>query len=296
MNNDATFDSAQCLFCSELQPNLEANLAHMRKFHGLFIPARDRLLVDVETLLDYFHLVIFGYGECLLCSTQRASPDAAQQHMMSKGHCSFDIEDEDSEYRDFYDFGSVPSSTSSVEDEIHRDISSTQIAAAETVTQFRSSVPVQTGDSTLRLPSGKTLVHRTAHRSRPAARSRAESQTSPESAGLHSQSHSQAGEPDRSTSSSPSAAADSTTNTTLTKSALRDAAFRENQLSRLRAADRRSLLHLPTSEQRALLAVQKKQLDKARRAEWAMRGRVEGMGNKTLMKTFVNDVPGRSNG
>ncbi len=55
-------------------------------------------------------------------------------------------------------------------------------------------------------------------------------------------------------------------------------------------------MHLPASEQRALLAVQKKQIDKARRAEWAMRGRVEGMGNKTLMKNFVNDVPGRLNG
>jgi len=45
-----------------------------------------------------------------------------------------------------------------------------------------------------------------------------------------------------------------------------------------------------------MLAVKKKQLDKARRAEWAMRGRVEGMGNKTLMMNFVPDVPGRLNG
>lgn len=52
-----------------------------------------------------------------------------------------------------------------------------------------------------------------------------------------------------------------------------------NQLSHLRADDRRSLLHLPASQQRALLATQHKQMEKARRTEQTNRGNLESAGN-----------------
>jgi pre-60S factor REI1 len=74
----------------------------MSKYHGLRIVHPENLLVDVSSLLAYFHLIIAGYHECLYCGTQRSTRQAAQQHMMGKGHCKYDITDEDSELRDFY--------------------------------------------------------------------------------------------------------------------------------------------------------------------------------------------------
>ena len=53
----------------------------------------------------------------------------------------------------------------------------------------------------------------------------------------------------------------------------------ESQLSRLRESDRKSLQHLPTSQQRALLATQHKQMEKGGRAAGAKRGALESAGN-----------------
>jgi hypothetical protein len=53
----------------------------------------------------------------------------------------------------------------------------------------------------------------------------------------------------------------------------------ESQLSRLRESDRRSIQHLPTSRQRALLATQHKQMEKGGRAAGAKRGALESAGN-----------------
>lgn len=75
----------------------------MHQAHGLFIPSPERLIVDLETLIRYLHLVIFQYRECLSCHTVRRTPGAAQQHMLAKGHCNFDLDRPESEYRDFYD-------------------------------------------------------------------------------------------------------------------------------------------------------------------------------------------------
>jgi pre-60S factor REI1 len=104
------------LFCNHINSSLDDNLTHMLKMHGLFIPDKDRLVLDAETLIAYFHLIIFGYLECLYCGTQRNSAEAAQQHMIGKAHCKFDISSEDSEFRHFYDFDS-----SHEDDEVEED-------------------------------------------------------------------------------------------------------------------------------------------------------------------------------
>lgn len=65
------------------------------------------------------------------------------------------------------------------------------------------------------------------------------------------------------------------------------------QLTQLRASDRMSLLHLPESQQRSLLAAHKKGLDEAKRAERRKRGRVDHVGNKTAIHTnyYKQEVP-----
>ena len=79
----STFIPESCLFCNKQLEDTDANRSHMQTVHGLFIPSRDRLLVDLDTLFDYLHLVIFGYNECISCGIQRNTPLAAQQRKVS---------------------------------------------------------------------------------------------------------------------------------------------------------------------------------------------------------------------
>ena len=53
----------------------------------------------------------------------------------------------------------------------------------------------------------------------------------------------------------------------------------DSQLSRLRESDRRSIQHLPTSQQRVLLATQFKQMEMGGKAASARRGALESAGN-----------------
>jgi pre-60S factor REI1 len=96
------FNEDQCLFCNRVSATLDENVTHMAKSHGLHIEPAN-LLVDVGSLLAYFHVVISGCYECLYCGTQRSTRQAVQQHMMGKGHCKYDLANADSELRDFYD-------------------------------------------------------------------------------------------------------------------------------------------------------------------------------------------------
>jgi pre-60S factor REI1 len=68
------------------------------------------------------------------------------------------------------------------------------------------------------------------------------------------------------------------------------------QLSQFRAGDQQSLAHLPAYELRSVIASRAKQLSSAKRAERRMRSRLEAKANKTSMKHFKPDVPGRLNG
>lgn len=255
------FDPSQCLFCSRASSSLDESLVHMGKMHGMFIPDKYRLVVDVETLVKYLHLVISVYFECLHCGTRRSSAQAAKQHMVAKAHCRFDITDEDSDVRDFYNFSSCEQNT---DDEV----------AGLPVAQW-TPLSVQPGETSLRLPSGKILSHRFPRMPRQHCLNRLEA-TSPELDLI------------------PSSSTHTISNTPTNAEARNLAST--GQLATLRAHDRRSLMHLPISQQRSLLTTQKKEADKARRTEQASEARVSRKGNKTLMKHFVADVPGRKNG
>jgi pre-60S factor REI1 len=232
----------QCLFCGQLSGTFEASLAHMQKAHSFVVPYQPLLSVDLQTLVWYLHLVIFGYRECIGCGRRRNTVEAVQQHMLAKGHSRFDLTEE---YVDFYD---------------------AQV--------FDNTENVRPDETSMRLPSGKLLTSRAdAHMSKPKATS---SDTSRQQS---------------SDLSIPGAASLEV----MTRQERKTAAY-EMQLSRMSASDQRSLVHLSSAEQRSVLATRKKQLDKAQREERRARGAVERLGNRTLMKHFKNDVPGRSNG
>lgn len=162
------FVPTQCLFCNMLSATLDANLAHMHKRHGLFLPlsiddGARALAVDLETLVRYLHLVVFGYHECLLCRTRRQNPHAVQQHMMGRGHCRVDLdeggdeEDGGSEYRDFYE---DLDGDAGVSEDDGDDEGQESATAGEDPSSAARKTSFNADDNTLRLASGKTLLHR----------------------------------------------------------------------------------------------------------------------------------------
>lgn len=125
------FIPEECLFCNHASKDFDENVSHMRQTHSLVIPFQSSLAVDLNTLIWYLHLVIFGYRECICCGRRRRTVEAIQQHMIGSGHCRFNVTSEISE---FYD---MPS-----KDEQDAESSS------------------RPDEHTLRLPSGKLLSHR----------------------------------------------------------------------------------------------------------------------------------------
>ncbi|KAH8884879.1 hypothetical protein GQ53DRAFT_785815 [Thozetella sp. PMI_491] len=275
-----------CLFCSQSSATLEDNVTHMHKAHGLFIPDRNHLMVELSAFLQYLHLVIVGYHECLYCHSKRSSADAARQHMLGKRHCKIDVSTDGSEFLDFYDFTPAP------EDGEGGESGEDDTASVESP-ESSSKRPIvsltKTEDGSARLPSGKLLSHRSspkAHQARHQSRSLV-ARTTP-SAATERLSEEEPAIPDPShLTRAPSNA--------LTKQEKRENAL-TLQLAKLSVKDRSALAHLPLSEQRAIVARQKKEADVVRRAERRHRSRIEMMGNKNLMHHFVADTPGRKLG
>ncbi|KAK2024504.1 hypothetical protein LX32DRAFT_98031 [Colletotrichum zoysiae] len=271
-DDDNSFAPEICLFCNARSGSFDDNLVHMGKAHGMFIPSREKLVVDLETLVRYLHLVVFGYRECLECGTQRRTAAAAQQHMLGKGHCKFDIAARDSEFRDFYEDapGASDGGGDDDDDDDDDDGEETRKAIADALEE----------GGPVRLPSGKTLAHRSAP-----APSRQRTKPGP-SGGCRSDNLLPEGGP---------RAADATALAPPARAERRGAVF-ETQLARLGAGDRAALAHLPPAEQRSVLLTQKRQLDRADKAARRLQTRLQMKANKTAQGHFVNDVPGRANG
>lgn len=132
-------------------------------------------------------------------------------------------------------------------------------------------------DQTFRLPSGKLLAHRSYID--PTSKSRLREKP-PATGGS-----SPALPASRETDTGPPALA-------LTKRDRKEQALTTG-VARLRTGDQMSLMHLPASQQRALLVAHKKKLDEAKRAERRQRGRMDNVGNKTAIHTkyYKQEVP-----
>jgi pre-60S factor REI1 len=252
------FEPTDCLFCRSISDSIDTNLDHMSKSHGMIIPSPHQLTVDPTTLLSYLNLVVSVYNECLTCGTQRRNTQAIQQHMLGKKHCAFDISNVESEYREFWSFG---------EDE----------------------AGVQIDGENITLPSGRVVMSRSVRTTQQRQR--------PSGSGMNALTRLNASSLEASISS-PSDFSNLSANTSSTshKQALSKQDVRaldlDKQLGTLRTSDRLALAHLSASEQRAILATQHSQLQKARRQERDMQARLQRKNNQTLMKHFVPDVPG----
>jgi pre-60S factor REI1 len=112
----------------------------MSKNHNFFIPDQD-YLIDLSSFLSFLNTIISEFHQCLFCGSERSNKWAAQDHMKSKGHCRIDVEEE--EWEDFWYFPE-PEGDDVEDKEQDGDSEFLEIG----------------GDDEIRLPSGKTLRHR----------------------------------------------------------------------------------------------------------------------------------------
>lgn len=253
---DYKFDESQCLFCNQTSTDLDQNLVHMSKVHGLHVDTTN-LLVDVVSLLAYFHIVISGCYECLYCGTQRNTRQGVQQHMMAKGHCKYDITDKDSELREFYEL-----SSSEAKEELQQNLHAMRFSDdPQLPSQARWRRP---------RPSKRSDRHDPSITASPLDQALPTPTSTPTpTPHLHTDAE----------SSSNAAETPSHSPGELSTRALKQESMLNNQLAQLRAEDRRSLSHLPASQQRSLLATHHKQMEAARRTEQTNRGNLESAGN-----------------
>lgn len=177
--DQAEFSSSRCLFCRSESSDAQANIAHMYKNHGMFVPERE-YLADLEGLVHYLYRKINENFECIYCHAIRNNADGARTHMRDKGHCmiAFESDAEQVEIGQYYDFRSTYSDDEDEdEDETMADEGGVKIRSGgddegwETETSASSvgdddldshrKAPVAWADDyELHLPSGKSVGHR----------------------------------------------------------------------------------------------------------------------------------------
>jgi len=104
---DMILEVENCIFCTHKSESLEDNLKHMTQAHGFFIPDLE-YIVDLTGMIKYLQDKVTRFHLCLTCNaTGRRfhSTEAARGHMVSKGHCFVEYEEDgQAELEDFYDF------------------------------------------------------------------------------------------------------------------------------------------------------------------------------------------------
>ncbi|KAI0427509.1 putative pre-60S factor REI1 [Xylaria sp. FL1042] len=289
--SDATmqpFTPGQCLFCSQPSATFSDSVIHMQKSHGLFIPHQQHLIVDLETLFKYLHLVIFGYRECIQCGNERATVQGIQQHMTGKGHCKFDISEHDSEFAEFYDFlGPENVEESDIEGEEGERNQDREAAARS------GRKPLMADEDSIRLPSGKTISKHSslAHAGSSSTQMRRRPRI------LASQLEYSLVEPDgqegeeEQGSSKEKPGSDVPDTRLLSKREKREGATVTHQMANMSASDRSSLMHLSMSEQRSILATQHRHTEKVQKEERRRQGKIDRKGNKNLYAYWHTETP-----
>ncbi|KAI3340172.1 C2H2 type zinc-finger-domain-containing protein [Ustulina deusta] len=279
------FTPGQCLFCPNPSSTFSDSVIHMQKSHGLFVPHQRHLVVDLETLFKYLHLVIFGYRECIQCGTERATVQAVQQHMTGKGHCKFDISEQDSEFAEFYDF-SAPEEDA--ENDVEGDGGERNQEQEAVVSSGRK--PMLADEDSTRLPSGRIILRQSS--SAQTGSSFTQLRRRPRT--LASQLEYSLVEPDDDNeegSSKEELGSDISDTRLFSKREKRERATVTHQLANMSANDRNGLVHLSMSQQRSILATQHRHAEKVQKEERRRQGKIDRKGNKNLYAYWATETP-----
>ncbi|ERT01942.1 hypothetical protein HMPREF1624_00237 [Sporothrix schenckii ATCC 58251] len=111
-----------CLFCNYASPTIALNVAHMGRFHNMFIPEK-QYLVDLEGLLAHLETRIRDDHACITCGKVRGDVFAVQTHMRDKAHCAIPYLtlEEQVDIGDFYDFRGTYSDSDPEDDDDEED-------------------------------------------------------------------------------------------------------------------------------------------------------------------------------
>lgn len=180
MKDKDEFSVSRCLFCRAEASDVNANVDHMFKSHGMFIPERE-YLVNLDGLVNYLFRKITENHECLYCHAIRNNADGARTHMRDKGHCmiAFEAEEEQIEIGQYYDFrstysdgedddeddstpesGGVKIRGSDGDDEGWETETSASSMDEDELDSHRKGPLVYQDEYELHLPSGKSVGHR----------------------------------------------------------------------------------------------------------------------------------------
>jgi pre-60S factor REI1 len=200
--------------------------------------------------------------------------------MTGKGHCTFDISDEDSEYAEFYDFSEPEDGTGSdVEGEVDERSIETPSSS--------SRRPILADEESIRLPSGKIISRQSSTQARPSL-----TQMRHRTRTLASQLEYSPAEPDDGEGASKEGLDSDVRDTRLlSKREKRERATVTYQLTNMSANDRNSLMHLPASQQRSILATQHRHAEKAQKEERRRHERIDRKGNKNLYAYWATETP-----
>ncbi|KAI1811480.1 C2H2 type zinc-finger-domain-containing protein [Poronia punctata] len=286
----------QCLFCPTPSPSFPASITHMRKSHGLFIPHPDNLAIDTETLIKYLHLIIFGYRECIYCGTERSTVQGVQQHMTDKGHCKFDM-DSNSEFAEFYDFSEEEAEEAGEEVVLADDedslrqlpsgkiISSKQHLSSSSFSIRQRIKKPSASTTTTTTTTGGSHLEYTTHTNTNTNINTNTSTEKPLDSEIQQEQEREQKEPEEENDDNPQISLP------LSRREKREKANITYQLSNMSANDRASLMHLPTSQQRALILSQHRQEVKIQKEERRRRGKIDRKGNKNLYAYWNTETP-----
>ncbi|KAL1862866.1 hypothetical protein VTK73DRAFT_6605 [Phialemonium thermophilum] len=275
------FTPGECLFCPQRLPSFDASVLHMQKSHGFCVPYSQHLIIDLETLFRYLHLVIFEYHECIQCGKTRSTALAIRQHMVAKDHCHFDVVEPDSEFADFYDFSSLDDGENSGCEEYCGN--GEEPYATKTTAHFDAF----DGEDSIRLPSGKIISRKSAAGAGPPFL-----RTRPHCCNVTSRQRRELAKPSDGKVEEPiQNELGKCSPRSLSKRQRRDKAIGPSQLASLRASDQHSLAHLPGSQQRAILAAQRRHAEKRQYEKGRRQSKLDRKGNKNLYAYWATETP-----
>lgn len=169
----------ECIYCGVKHKQIERNVSHMFREHGLFIPERS-YLIDLPGLLNFLIDKIVVQKCCFCCNFEGSTLESIRAHMHSKRHCRLPYETKEERERlsQFYDFSSLSESShesqrsSQNDKEIHfsdlaEDINNANSEpghAEQDINSNYTTVSVDTTGMELTLPNGARVGHRIGQR------------------------------------------------------------------------------------------------------------------------------------
>ena len=207
--------------------------------------------------------------------------------MTGKGHCRFDITAPDSEFAEFYDFSEPEGNDSEYSEDDAEGEESDRGHDRKTSTSS-SKKPVLADEDSIRLPSGRIIsrhspsaqpgapISHPRRRLRTTALQLEYSVAEPANDGATEDSSKELGANDM---------------RLLSKREKREKATVTHQLVSMSASDRTSLMHLPMSEQRSILAAQLRYVDRVQKEERRRQGKIDRKGNKNLYAYWHTETP-----